>query len=395
MIHEPAGKLVALESLRGLAAAAVVVAHLTLAFADPYPTGRPAGLDSWPVPVAAFLELAYRPIGDGLFAVMVFFVLSGVVLSQGYLRHGRFSDLFAGIVKRYPRLAVPAAASGVLACLFWLCGVTHNDCAVTLLTDAGLPAAWLGAFQQPDPSIVGAVRQSAWQVFFSPDTPPPSDMYNAVLWTMRAELWGSLLVYGLLGLAGSHPRLARIATVVAIGFVLLGKLRLAVFPAGLALAAWKRDRPGATLGPVATLGLAAGAFALCGGYRLGEFRSLTFWPGGFAFQGEEFVTGAAAVPTVAIVLFSPTVSRALSAKPFVWLGQISFGLYLVHLPLILSLGANVFTRTFPGYGHGIAFLAASLSVAAASVPAAWLMTVLVDGPAVRLCQRLGRLVSRP
>jgi peptidoglycan/LPS O-acetylase OafA/YrhL len=212
---------------------------------------------------------------------------------------------------------------------------------------------------------------------------------------MSAELWGSLFVYGLLGLAGSHPRLSRIAAVAAIGFVLLGKLRLAVFPAGLALAALKRDRPGATLGPVATVAFAAGAYALGGAYHLGEFRPLTFWPGGFDFQWEELVTGAAAVLTVAIVLFSPPVARVLTARPLVWLGKISFGLYLVHLPIILSLGAFVFVRTLVPCGHGVAFAVASLAVFAVSLPAAWLMTALVDGPAVRLCHRLGRLVARP
>jgi peptidoglycan/LPS O-acetylase OafA/YrhL len=391
----PAGKLWALESLRGLAAAAVVVAHLTMAFADPYPTGRPAGLESWPGPLAAAVELVYRPVRDGQFAVMVFFVLSGVVLSQGYLRRGQFPDLFAGIVKRYPRLAIPAAASAVLACLLWQAGGMFNAQAATALTDRGLPATWLASFRQDEPTLAHAARQAGWDVFFGPTMPPPGDMYNAVLWTMRTEFWGSLLVYGLLGLCGTHPRVARIAAAVAVVLGGIGQLRLAAFPAGVALAAFRRDRPDAKLSPLATIEFAVAAFVLCGWYRLGEFRSLTSWPGGFAFQWEDLVTVAAAVLTVAVVLFAPAVSRALSAKPLVWLGSVSFGLYLVHLPVILSLGSFVFARTMPLWGHGVAFALTSFAVLTACLPAAWLLTVLVDGPAVRLCHHLGRLVRRP
>ena len=91
-------RILSLESVRGLAAFAVVLSHLVMAFADPYPTGRPARIETLPNPLPILLELVYRPIRDGQFAVMVFFVLSGVVLSQGYFQRGRFADVIDAIV---------------------------------------------------------------------------------------------------------------------------------------------------------------------------------------------------------------------------------------------------------------------------------------------------------
>ena len=57
MASAPTGRILALESVRGIAAFAVVVSHLVMAFADPYPTGRPAAIETIPAAVRVPLEL--------------------------------------------------------------------------------------------------------------------------------------------------------------------------------------------------------------------------------------------------------------------------------------------------------------------------------------------------
>jgi hypothetical protein len=90
------GKLLHLEAVRGLAACAVVLNHLLLAF--------------WPVfaedrSISPLLKVTYK----GSFAVAVFFVLSGFVLSLSFFRTRDVRVVTSAAVRRYPRLALPVA----------------------------------------------------------------------------------------------------------------------------------------------------------------------------------------------------------------------------------------------------------------------------------------------
>ena len=395
MASAPTGRILALESVRGIAAFAVVISHLVMAFADPYPTGRPAEIETIPAAVRVPLELAYRPIRDGQFAVMIFFVLSGVVLSQGYLHRGKFSDLTAGIVRRYPRLAIPALISALVSCALWQMGMMFNADASHLLIESGIPANWLQLFRQDAPSFCDAIYQSTVEIFFARDTPAPPTMYNAVLWTMRTEFYGSLLVFALLGLVGKSQRVGFYTFLVFLFLALIGQTRLALFPAGMVLAVLRRDRPNAVIPAIISVGMLLMAYILCGCYELGEFKPKPMWPGGNEYYIVEVVCGFAGILSVAVVLFSPPITRFLEWWPFVWLGKVSFGLYLVHLPIVLSLGSFVFASTFHHYGHGVAMMLSAIAVIATSLPSAWLMFHLADRPAVWVGKQVSRLLVRP
>lgn len=94
-------KILALESLRGLAALIVVFCHIASGFYPAMVIG----------PVAAKAHSSFEkfvlstPLNmfiNGSFAVTCFFVLSGFVLSYGYF--SRSTDLVAASIKRYFRL---------------------------------------------------------------------------------------------------------------------------------------------------------------------------------------------------------------------------------------------------------------------------------------------------
>src|SRR4051794_11019896 len=96
-------KILSLESIRGLAALAVVFCHCVNGF---YPTLRkaaaPPGTQLWQ---------------NGEFAVRLFFVLSGFVLSLSYFRQPSLVTLRSAAVRRYFRLLLPIAGSVLLAYL--------------------------------------------------------------------------------------------------------------------------------------------------------------------------------------------------------------------------------------------------------------------------------------
>jgi peptidoglycan/LPS O-acetylase OafA/YrhL len=76
-------------------------------------------------------------------------------------------------------------------------------------------------------------------------------------------------------------------------------------------------------------------------------------------------------------------SRALSSRPLVWLGTISYGIYLWHYPVILWLGDHESTSTVAGLGLTIAL----------TVALAVLSWRAVESPAMQL-QRRGLLSRR-
>ena len=101
-------RLPSLDALRGMASLVVVVSHCYLLI----PEARRATLDaSW----ASYLLL---PLYNGSAAVVVFFVLSGFVLSLPSWR-GSVPSYPRFVVRRFCRIYLPFAASILLALALW------------------------------------------------------------------------------------------------------------------------------------------------------------------------------------------------------------------------------------------------------------------------------------
>jgi peptidoglycan/LPS O-acetylase OafA/YrhL len=78
--------------------------------------------------------------------------------------------------------------------------------------------------------------------------------------------------------------------------------------------------------------------------------------------------------------------RALSCRPLLWLGAISYSIYLWHEPVLLALaGWEGLVRQTPG-----AFVADTAVVLAVSVLAGWLSYLLIERPTSRLGRVFGR-----
>jgi peptidoglycan/LPS O-acetylase OafA/YrhL len=93
------------------------------------------------------------------------------------------------------------------------------------------------------------------------------------------------------------------------------------------------------------------------------------------------------------VMLSPGIQRLLSNAVSDFLGRISFGVYLLHAPVLWSLGGLTFLPLATRFGLLPAALTASLAVVAVACLAAALFHRLVERPAMRLAGRAGRLVA--
>jgi peptidoglycan/LPS O-acetylase OafA/YrhL len=219
-----------------------------------------------------------------------------------------------------------------------------------------------------------------------------TDGLNGPLWTLRWEMWFSLLLPFYVVLARVGRRASLIKVLIMLDLIAVGMhigrfwlVYLPIFGIGSAiagdldrvwtLAAWLRGRW------VTSVGLLLVALALL------DYRSLRLLDGPLSPTDAAIpiATAAGAGLLVLLVLTSGAPRWLCSSPPAQWLGKVSFSLYLVHEPIVVSVALLL------GKGTSI------YVVAAIAIPlcllAAWLFQLVVEGPAHDLSQRIGRAIS--
>jgi len=206
-------------------------------------------------------------------------------------------------------------------------------------------------------------------------------MYNLVLWTMYTEFWGSMLVFGLAACFMGMRNRGAILLVLALGIAGFGgtmlSVRLAAFVTGSAMAAVafvpNSNRRWFALAAIACL---LGSDVAVATYSLPAVR----------------IDCLAAVLLLLAVVKSEPLSHLLSSRPLAYLGRISFSLYLVHQPVIYSLGSWVFLRLLSHAGYLGAALAAFICVLVTSFGLAHFTEAWIDRPSASLVRRLSNAV---
>ena len=375
-------RLRSLDGLRGVAAIVVVAYHSLLIspqLADIVVNNKP------PAPGSFWDLLLYSPLRifiAGNEAVIVFFVLSGLVLTL-QVRRERDFNWGTYFPRRLVRLYLPMFASVVFAVIVTL--LLHRD------RDAS-DSAWVQFYTYPDFSWKFAIQ--AADVFNgTPD-------FNSPLWSLRWEVLFSLLLPVFVLIASRGRKLAWTAIALAPLAVLLGYensvLPLVYLPAfivGIALAKLFSLRDESAVGAAeAELGTPRvpwwGHLAWLAVAVASLFLLILHWllqPGigqntHVAFASSALIVlGAAGIVTVA-ARWKPAI-RVLSLPPIHWLGRISFSLYLVHAPILIAT-ANV--------AHDLPWPVQTVIGVGISFGVAELFTRLVDIPSHRLSKKIGR-----
>ncbi|WP_372010596.1 acyltransferase family protein [Paenibacillus chitinolyticus] len=374
-MNEP--KITYLDGLRGAAALVVVFAHFLQVFLPSMFEARPQvshfAFDQW-IPRTP-LNLLF----NGNFAVCLFFVLSGFVLSRRFFRYRNRSIVTAALLKRYFRLAVPAFCSLLLAFavmkLDWNFYVEARG-----YTRATMPDPYTTV-----PSFGTLLEQGFVHTFFGYGM-----AYNPVLWTMTYELFGSFLVYGLL-LAFGRSRFRFILYAAGgwlfrdsyyLGFVLGMLLSDLSAGSGRNLIAL---RPGAVPAVLALLGLFLGSVPYVG-WQGTVYAWLPLGPGGFPGVVTYRTAGAALV--LLALLNSPSGQKLFGGRSMAYLGKLSFSLYLVHFAVLCSFSCLLFLRLDGWLPYGLNILVTTLVSLPLLFVLAHLMYRLIDEPVVRLLSRV-------
>ncbi|WP_161881324.1 acyltransferase family protein [Deinococcus alpinitundrae] len=353
-----------LESLRGLAACVVVVHHCLLTSPLIYPY-NPATAVEW---VRGLTFTPLHLVWAGYEAVVLFFVLSGFVLTLG-VWEGRSLKMEAFIVRRIWRIWVPFVPVVALAYL-----------AGALLGNSPLPqvSTWFNSIW-----VEAGPRAFLEHLLMLGQMDQFGSAFIPVVWTLKYELWLSLLLPLVVLIARQKLWMAVLMSGASslLAFHLTGDTLprivefLPMFVTGALLArfhthlrSWAAQHSSAFNGLLLAL---AGVLAIF---------SWLVYPANTEVQRSatdlSIIAGAALL--VVLALGWPTLRQMLLLAPLRWLGQVSFSVYLLHT---LVLTVMVRLAWFPVWV--VMMLTLPLTLLLAGLYHRW-----VERPAMQMGRRL-------
>lgn len=364
-----------LDALRGIAAFLVLLFHCAQVFPGFSAAVSPLHPAGWSDPWSWMKFTPLRLlVSSGPSAVVLFFVLSGFVLSLPFLRLRKpaYSE-FA--IKRLCRIYPPFAAAVLLSAALYM-----------LVQPKPVPGTsdWFATVLWDQPLSLAYVLRNLTLSGLQPDM-----TLDLVMWSLVHELRISLIFPLLFMLARRWPwpvMAVSLVTAVAATMVLAGQEATSIgaslldtarfvpmFIAGILIAGRVepiRDAV-ARLSPAVAAGLWIAALALL------------MAPGPTVSDYYDFVWGAGAVTVLVMTVGSSRADRLLSVPPCVWLGRVSYSLYLIHVPLLAAV---------IHLAHGWLPLPLTvLCVIPLALACAGLMYRLVEQPSIRLGRRLATL----
>lgn len=340
-----------MEGLRGIAALVVVVWHSTLAFA-PERSGILKGFDH----SSSWMGKPWFVLINGTGAVGLFFVLSGFVLTVSAIRQADNRVIYRGLLKRWPRLALPVVISTVASWLLFRLGLYHFTEAAHVSNSPWLAAFGYAKEIPAERTLIDAVAQGVFLTFWRGDA-----YFNSSLWTMHFEMIGSLIVFAGAIVLNMFRRSNWICGLVIAGMFLgayLSSPWYVCFVIGFMISLIAHRIP--PLNPTLTAVL-----VLAGIYLLGFSKPIGYYS--WLFWANFIIVNGVGSAILIIAILQINVSQSLN-RICLMLGELSFPIYLMHLLVIMSLGSSIYVS----YGTVAAFASVMFFSILTSIPLIWI-----------------------
>lgn len=380
-----------LDGLRGIAAAIVLLGHSIIAFDFAIYSGDPTNsVASWDVWLSGAPLLL--PVGGNL-SVCLFFALSGFVLIGAF--DGSRIGVIPLLVKRYLRLAIPIMCVCLLSYL-----MLRTDLMANHQVAAISRSSWLDVQFAQHPSFLAALREGGGALIHR-----FSATYDSSLWTMPIEFVGSVCILLFCFVAknvAESPNKRRIVYILFSGLLLIvfSRSYLGLFGAGALIRLLMADgwEPLNRSPKLATAICAIGVFlgtipasaAAWPMFRILPALNAPEWMPWPVFGAFFWHAVGAVLILVALQSMRP-LQVALMCRPIQWLGKISFPLYLIMIPILMSLGCRTFLAAYSaGIPYGLSATIAGILVCAASLLSAHVLAHTVEPFALWFSDRVAR-----
>lgn len=351
-----------LDSLRGVAAMTVVIHHYLLIFPSLFPYSKIA--ESTPLKWLAFSPL--HIFWAGYEAVILFFILSGFVLSLPYIG-GRKMHYQPFLIKRIFRIYVPYLVSILLAIalksFFW-----HGE--------TGGLSLWV-----LETRFSVSAQSFLQHLILIGDLSSPSDL-NPVIWSLRPEMQMSILFPIILWVGNFFYWPAAILAGLALSWsgYAFERLEIMRYILMFILGSLIARHRGSLVARFQKLPGILRMFLFCTGVM--GYCSRWLFYGWFSQHrfGRDCLVALGASLFIVIALSAGKVRDLLLTRALLFLGKISYSLYLYHAIVLL---------TFLGIWHGkvpLAFLLPAAFVTTLGISA--LFYYAVEKPSVNLAAKL-------
>jgi peptidoglycan/LPS O-acetylase OafA/YrhL len=363
-MYTPSKRIEYLDSIRGLAALFVLLSHTVGAFAWPETYAQ-----VWTLP---FISIFF----NGPEAVAMFFLLSGFVLARPYIsddppsRSVRTIFLPTFYLRRFIRIWIPWFFVFLLSILARKLFFTQPSTVPPITT-------WLSQYWHEPLTVGDFLKQCVFQLH------DPRKLLLNQDWSLGVELKGSILVPLFIFLS-VRKRLPFLWLIAAFLLLLVGTGHYyIVFIMGVLIARFEKR----LLALFVDRALGFGLVIFLAGITL--YQGLAFFPQ--PMGGNQWVnklgwvtTGTGCGMILIAALGSPVIQRVLLHRTIVWLGRISYSLYLLQFIIILCLLPQIVT----GLNHlgvfesAILFPVSVLTSVVATVTCSLAMHKYVEAPVI-------------
>lgn len=358
-------RIESIDGLKGLSAVWVMVFHYLLAFAPFGAIGFGFGLTTPEARRQVYFDnFPFSLFTNTPFVLYVFFALIAFIPALRFWQKGDGAFLSKQMVTRYFRLMPATLASALLGFIgFYFFRGIHAEFNEVV----GNP--WMKALFYPNLTFGGAIYAGVYDSLINGDS-----SYGSVLWCMQTVLGGSYLTYAVLLMFGKlrnrwliYLPLLALTLLLPIVTAFLGGIVAADFSVN---AAKEKKREWLAL------------LLVLLGFAIGNFPRVLY--AGWADKGTFLGIGV----FVFLLGFvrSSLMNRLFSCRFMKHLGTISFGIILVHFPVLLYFSTWMYMQLDAA---GVAYAANVVLTTLVALPIVYLLSLAfyyaVELPGGKLC----------